>query len=263
MKLNTLKWQKRIQDCLDHQIEVSKLPFIVTERVSFPLETGCMPTFRVRYSNGPEVRVVLRFVGFSGKAGSGKDTAADIYTKLLELQKPNNLTERCVRRDAFASTLKEICATLTDTPVTEFETEEGKSKFNLFAGMTNRTIAQLVGTECFRDVFDEDIWINTVINKAIYEALDRSLSIIDRQGITVELVVVISDTRFENEANFIRDVNGNIAMVINENQAQTSAGNAHRSEKLFPLEDSDIIINNDGVSLDNLASEIEDKFDLA
>lgn len=263
-------WMRQINVCLMHQINTNfrREDIQISSFTEQKRKNDYHPSFKLTI-DAIETEVVLKTVGFSGKAGSGKDTSADIYKATLQSlinEKIRNgealATNYIIHRDAFASVLKELCSVLSDTPVDLFNDPEGKKKENVMMGMTNRKVAQIVGTECFRDTFDENIWVRTVINNTVREILEQQMhfsKIFEVKPRTLATLIV-SDVRFENEANMFRALEGDLAMVINENQKIDESVDSHRSEQLFDLHPADKVIRNNGVYLSDLANEVLDAF---
>ena len=67
-----------------------------------------------------------------------------------------------------------------------------------------RLVLQLFGTDCMRDGFDNGIWVSLVKKK-----------LLENPGIDY----VIPDVRFENEINMIKEVGGEVWVVV---RGQTS-----------------------------------------
>lgn len=124
-------------------------------------------------------------LGFSGPAGAGKDEAAITAHSILDsIGIPT-------QRYSFAFPLKEMCKfifDMTDEELSERELKEqvGRNTY----GLTNRRVMQLLGTESFREVFDENIWI------------DVAERLISKGG---SEICIISDVRFENEARWVKE----------------------------------------------------------
>src|SRR5215467_14474429 len=128
-------------------------------------------------------------LGLSGAKGSGKDTVAAYLVK-----------EHGFERKAFADPLKKSVAALFDIPFASIDqfknndamlvTIEHRSNPSLHqTDMTFRTLLQRYGTEAHRDVFGEDFW------------LDYTLPV---RGYYPGRAIVVTDVRFENEANRVR-----------------------------------------------------------
>lgn len=190
-------------------------------------------------------------VGISGFIGCGKSTVADQLTN-----------EYGFRRDSFAASLKDACAVLFDWPrhLIEGDTKESREwreqidtwwseKLDI-PRFSPRLALQLIGTDTLRNHFNPGIWFMTVENR-IRKNPDQH--------------VVISDVRFPNEIQFIKDHNGiliNInrgpAPVWYETALMANKGNslakeamiktyssAHASEWSWIGAKFDFVINND------------------
>jgi hypothetical protein len=137
-------------------------------------------------------------IGFSGKFRSGKDTAASIASKYLKDK--GYFTERI----AFADSVKDVVEILTGEkrvivddnsysyPVYDFTIEQ-KNTFLDSWGLTIGQMLQKVGTECIRDHLSKNAWINSLYSKYL-PVKDTS-------------VVLTTDVRFKNEAEFIYKLN--------------------------------------------------------
>ena len=175
-------------------------------------------------------------VGFSGVAGSGKDEAARVALAVLEgASVPAS-------QYSFAYPLKEVCKfifQMTDEEMTNRDLKEQVSRLGY--GMTNRRIMQLVGTESFRNVFNENIWI------------DVAERLISQSGSDV---VVISDVRFENEAKWVKE-NGFLIHIDPTGREGFRAieSSDHPSEAGYTTVPSLVIQNNK--SLDHFVSEVQ------
>jgi len=136
-------------------------------------------------------------IGLIGFIGTGKNTAAGFFS------------QQGYVTDSFASSLKDVCASMFgwprhllegDTPesrqfretVDPFWAEKlGRPEF------TPRLGLQLIGTDVMRDHFHSDIWLNTVE----YRALRRTTG------------SVMSDCRFANEVGLIKRMGGIVVHV--------------------------------------------------
>ncbi len=137
-------------------------------------------------------------VGIVGFIGSGKSTAGD----LLEIH-------HGFKRDSFAGPLKDITSTLFGWPrhLLEGDTQESREfretvdkrwSDMLEYEITPRYALQLIGTEVFRDGLHPDIWLLNLKNR--YEKAGCPKT-------------VVTDVRFPNEMQFIRDQGGKIVMI--------------------------------------------------
>ena len=137
-------------------------------------------------------------IGICGFIGSGKDTVADYLVNFHEF-----------RRESFANTLKDAVAAVFgwDRTLLEGRTKEARewreqvdpwwAERLAMPTLTPRWVLQYWGTEVCRRAFHDNIWIASLENK-LRNSKDN---------------VVISDCRFPNEIQSIRDAGGKIVWV--------------------------------------------------
>ena len=193
-------------------------------------------------------------IGICGFIGSGKDTVADYLVNFHEF-----------RRESFASTLKDAVAAVFgwDRTMLEGRTKEARewreqvdpwwAERLAMPTLTPRWVLQYWGTEVCRKAFHDDIWIASLENK-IRNSKDH---------------VVISDCRFPNEIQSIRDAGGIIVWVqrgelpdwydvaVDANKGSNVALNELKMRKIHASETAwvgtkfDVILDNNG-SIDDL-----------
>jgi hypothetical protein len=157
-------------------------------------------------------------IGFTGPAGSGKDTAAD-----------HLVTRHDFTKVSWATPLKAALAAMGfPEPADRALKEVPIPGFNF----SWRQAAQALGTEWGR-ALDPDIWV-----KIVGEQLRAS----------PERLWVISDVRFENEAAMIRSLGG-VVIHLHGRRADLGGAEAHASEKGVKGSDADWNIENAGVDL--------------
>lgn len=142
-------------------------------------------------------------IGILGKKQSGKDTVADIIIELLPQYK----------KKAFADNIKKICSIITSIPIENWYNQDLKEfvlpnfwldkKGQLY---TYRTLMQTVGTEAIRDVVNDDVWIDGVLDEYRMHRSDGK-----------EDDIIISDVRHEKEYVKIVELGGIIIKVIRQN----------------------------------------------
>ena len=150
----------------------------------------------------------VRLIGLVGKAGSGKDTLAD------------EIAADGWEKVAFADSLKRMCIDYLGLSHDDAYTQEGKMRMNPHWGMTNRTILQKVGTDAMRNGFDKDVWVK-ILQIRIRRMLDEGRK------------VVITDCRFDNEAQMVEDMGGLVVEVVRNSQSRnlSSVEQQHASEE--------------------------------
>lgn len=205
----------------------------------------------------------MKLIGVAGAKRSGKNTFAD----LLAAREEN------VTRVAFADKLKLFAArALGFRGTDEFLIalmDEFKETGELAAGyrqpgadgsillnMTGRQYLQWVGTEAGRNTFGDTFWIDQVLPDPVkFDGADWQTLIegefYERYGWEVDYVVV-TDVRFPNEAQRIRDLGG----VVVEIQRDGAGGDGHVSETPLPREMVDYVVTNDG-TMEDLSDEVD------
>lgn len=102
--------------------------------------------------------------------------------------------------------------------------------------MSPRELLQFTGTELGRNRVNEDLWLNLVDDKVQLSEYD---------------VAIITDVRFDNEVNYVKDQGGDIVQVFSTvNKFSTKSTNHPSAQK---LEYFDVKIENTFEGLDKLA----------
>jgi dephospho-CoA kinase len=156
-------------------------------------------------------------IGFTGKAGSGKDTASMVTIE-------NNKIDKF----AFAAPLKKAAAELflfTDEQLHTDKKEKIDPKWN----KSPRQVLQWLGCEVLRDQFDKDIFLKNMSHRIKSSNAN---------------IIFITDVRYDNEAELIRSVGGKIIKIERPDLKQIQFFN-HSSENGLSSNLIDIIINND------------------
>ena len=152
-------------------------------------------------------------IGLTGKAGSGKSTAAQV------------LIDAGWTRVKMAGPFKDMLRAmgLTDR---HLEGDLKEVPCDLLQGQTPRHAMITLGTEWGRDIIGANLWIDLAARR-IKDALDAGCS------------VVVDDIRFDNEADTIRNLGGVVVGLHRE----TEIAIEHKSESGVV---SDITYRNDG-----------------
>jgi hypothetical protein len=176
-------------------------------------------------------------IGISGKIGSGKDTLSIVINYLADKSAPDSfnrweqpLEEYTYKNKKYAENLKCMVCFLIGCNRIDLEDREFKEKElgEEWDGLTPRKILQLLGTEAGREIIHPNIWVNSLF--ADY---------------TTDSNWIITDVRFPNEAQAIKD-RGGIVIRIERPGGESHCGGAHASETALDDYDFDIVINNDG-----------------
>ena len=205
-------------------------------------------------------------VGITGFIGSGKDTVAKM------------LVEKGAVQDSFAAPLKDLCASVFGWPRDMLQGDTVESRdFRETPDMywtrklgidqfTPRLALQLLGTEIMRTHFNQDIWLD-------------SLEYRIRKNEQQDTMVVVSDCRFKNELDLIKELNGIVVHVIRDelpewyetavhankgsvpakHTMETRFAKVHASEWKWVGYDFDFVIKNSG-TLEDLQIEVDSMY---
>lgn len=184
-----------------------------------------------------------KIIGLAGKAGSGKDTAAEV------------LTVRCGSyRMSFADRLKNIVAGLGLFPRDVLygpshlrNTEHPTLKRPDGSPLTARFALQTLGTEWGRNC-SPDIWASV----GIRDALDWL------ESESPNYFIVFADCRFVNEARAIREVGGEVWQIIRPGAGLTGEAANHPSETEQDTEEFQALVNV-WISNNGTKEEFEDR----
>lgn len=201
-------------------------------------------------------------IGLVGFIGSGKDTVAKMFV------------EKGCHQDSFASPLKDVCSAIFgwDRTLLTGDTIESRdfretpdmywTKKLGIANFTPRLALQLMGTEVMRNHFNEDIWLSSLEYRIMKQHASAPCT-------------VISDARFTNELDLIKQMGGKIIWVqrgelpdwfetastsatnvVSRRIMETTYKDVHESEWNWAGYPSDYIINNDG-TLEDLQHQVD------
>ena len=172
-------------------------------------------------------------IGISGKAGSGKDTAA----KMLEVLYANpdisyeDFVNKRYKNFAdilivhFADSLKETAQVLFRISEWETNTQEGKKTTINWIGKTVRELLQGIG-QGLRDAIDFDLWVKILF------ANTKGWS-----------NYIIADVRYPNEIKAIKERNG---ILLRIDRKGAGAGNHSSETALDDYKEWDVHIENNG-----------------
>ena len=179
-------------------------------------------------------------IGLTGKKEVGKDTVGQYFVE------HHNFLHR-----SYAAIMKQAVAALWGIPldwVDEYKDPELKAYVTLHGGMADelsstvkrsmdwREFLQRFGTEMGRETFGSEFWVDFVV-----PSLDNAPNWWPHSDI------VITDVRFLNEAERIKDFEGKIIEIVRPGYE----GDNHVSELGLPDSMIDVRIHNGG-TIDNL-----------
>jgi deoxynucleotide monophosphate kinase-like protein len=174
-------------------------------------------------------------IAFSGLKGSGKDTAAEVLTN-----------EYGFTKIAFADPLREMLLALDPYVELAIQYSDGTcSKGFLYRKLSKlvtefgwdklkrevpevRRLMQKIGTEAGRGILGDNIWVDT-LTKRYPDLSDYTTR------------YVITDCRFDNEVEFVRNQGGMVIWV--ERPGVESDGHASESTSIKDL--ASVVLHND------------------
>jgi dephospho-CoA kinase len=179
-------------------------------------------------------------IGLCGPKRVGKDTVAQILRE-----------EYGFSSIAFADPLKDAVARIFVLDRAALDDDRKDQPIAHFDDITTpRHILQFVGTDMFRSeqfasrfpAIGDNIWIRAV----------------DQYFDSARTNVVVTDVRFPNEAQCVRDHDGQIWQITRDLMNDAPA-DLHASEQQFAQICADVVIDNNG-TIDQLRSEIQTAF---
>lgn len=164
-------------------------------------------------------------IGLTGKARSGKDTAGEY---LVENHKATLY--------ALANPIRKAASEMFGLPYSDFTGDNpDREKVNEFWGFSPRQMLQMIGTEGGRMLFGNDIWLKRAEQQMMNLEPYASNGTLDRD------YFVITDIRFENEAEWVRSKGG---VVVHIRRDGIEPVNEHSSEDGVDVGDTDIVCHN-------------------
>lgn len=168
-------------------------------------------------------------IGLVGRRGTGKSAAAAYLCKEFDAVE---LT--------FAQPLRDIAEIFGFTDAEIYGVQADKERKNAIWQVSFRDFATICGTELFRNALPEhlptmqDCWVQ-ILERRITQQLTREVP---------PEIIVVSDVRFENEAQMIKKLGGYLVRINRKTALDTDQHAQHASE----TEQTDIEVDH---SIDN------------
>jgi hypothetical protein len=207
----------------------------------------------------------MAIIGVFGYAGSGKDTVGKLIQYNMsrgsripidELLEDHSMHEWWLEEQSgweikkWAGKLKTVASLITGIEVKKFEDQEfKKTSLGPEWGMTVRDLLQKLGTEAMRDGLHTNVWVNALMSDYKPGPFYPEVPAEDHAEFPNW---IITDTRFPNEAQAIKDKGG---MVIKVDRPGVGPVNGHPSEDALKDYNFDYVIHNDG-SINDLDNKV-------
>jgi hypothetical protein len=173
-------------------------------------------------------------IGLAGRARTGKTTAANHLANVHGLQ-----------AYAFADPLRDGLMQIFNLSPCDFDDARKEQPID-WLGRSPRELMQSLGTEWGRNMVHPELWLLLAEQNLEFLA----------QAYDTATGFVISDLRFENEADFVRKRGGIVLHFLRSDAAEV---NPHVSESGIGIQDNDLVLHNNG-SLDDLFDQIDEHF---
>lgn len=160
-------------------------------------------------------------IGLTGRARSGKTTAAEHLARTYLLE-----------QYAFADPLRDGLMAIFNLDPTDFESDRKEQPLG-WLDCSPRQLMQSMGTEWARNTVHPDVWVKLAEQNLDY--MSNALGAV--------LGFVVSDVRFENEADLIRRRGGTVIHILRPNAL---AVNPHISEAGIAANPADLTLPNYG-----------------
>ncbi len=218
-----------------------------------------------------------KIIGMCGKKGVGKNLVSELMVGIIQKHDPKKDwvsdghhghyghevdVPKKVELVAFAEPLKEFlinCVGLNRTWTYGSDKDKNnpttvpwsnmpsviRDKYpNKQGNMTHREVMQVFGTDVMRDMWDVNVWVNTMLRRLDESSADY---------------IIVTDTRFPNEIDALRSRGGLIWLVDGPQRGDESAKNDKHSSEMLHTSDVkyDVIIKNEhDTTLDGLKAQI-------
>lgn len=170
-----------------------------------------------------------KIIGITGKIGTGKSTVSKYISEKYDYEEYS-----------MAKPLKEIASIFGFNDTQLYGTQEGKLEIHNHWGISARSFLQKFGTEicrkCLPKIIPEmkvqySLWVD--LFKIKYEQNPK--------------FYIISDVRFTDEAQLIRDLNGILIRTIRKNTVSSEDGKEHIHQSEYEQEKIhvDYVLDND------------------
>lgn len=189
----------------------------------------------------------MRVIGLHGAAESGKDEVGAVLAKTTNgeviVEKFALGVYDCVwELNPIVGVIGSQVVRIRDlVPGLRDRTAWEKAKKHQWFGAEVRALLQRMGTEVGRHTIGESVWCNA-LDRRLVNHFDYEVRLIG--VLEPELLVVITDVRFSNEAELVRAWGGQVWEIVRPGH-DNGLGSDHASEKRLPAELIDLTITND------------------
>ena len=168
----------------------------------------------------------MQLIGLTGRAGCGKDTIADFMVDTMGFIKV-----------AFADPIRDGIKAMLGITQDDISNRANKEATIEWLGCSPRHAMQTLGTDWGREMIHPDVWLRITARR-----VQKLMALPDSHHVAG---VVISDVRFENEADWVRSAGGSVWHIKRDQSGLTGTAARHASEQEIPRHANDRIVYND------------------
>lgn len=168
----------------------------------------------------------LPLIGLAGQAGTGKDTVGNHLCQIHGFVS-----------FALADPIRAGLRAMLGLSQEELSRRDLKEHPIEWLGRSPRELAQTLGTEWGRELVNPEIWLRVA---------QRTIENINATHLFRPRGIVVTDIRFENEAEWLREQGGTVWHIRREQAGIAGATSKHVSEQCIPIIEGDAVIENDG-----------------
>lgn len=150
-------------------------------------------------------------IGLIGYKQSGKDTCADYLVEKYGFHKY-----------AFAEPVKQVCKIMFQLDSQQLEDSIQKEENDPRWDLTPRQMMQKVGTDMVRHYWGENFWVRCMEMRVYKDKKER---------------IVVSDVRFQNEADWIKQNHGILVRIVDNTHSTYTDPHPSEVEQLSIQED--------------------------
>lgn len=198
----------------------------------------------------------MKLIGLNGRKWSGKDAAFLILEQII--RQAGGKAQRICFADKMkysgmcalgfdpANSVADMVAMADDLKENGFVTTSWKDHDVMVKRtVPGRVFWQLYGTEAHRDVFGEEFWVDALLPHPFDG--DRELVKLDTLFPDAD-VLIETTTRFQNEADRILDLGGEVWHIDADKRLGPLSPDAHVSERGLPPEYVTLTVPNNGTA---------------
>ncbi len=197
----------------------------------------------------------MTIIGLAGYARSGKDSVGQVLVKRRGFERrafADKIREALIALDPMVSSEEKLPSDRLSRLLGEglYGSVEELKRSGIY-GRDFRRLMQRMGTEVGRELFGETFWIDQCL--PVVDLGSHGSKYLKVKGTKYSDDIVVTDVRFPNEAQRIRDLGGQIWWI---DRPGVEPVNGHPSDNSLDVHDADRVLSNHR-TLDDLTEAVE------